>query len=254
MTCTEARLPAGRTTRSKRASLTLLVAALWLAYGPQPAAAEGADAAPAGRPEIVDLGGGRLQLGSIRIDRSRQTFSVPGTVLAHDKPGMPMEFLAGTKGGYKNYESVFELDTDAVRFNLACLLIGLDPAKATHPGMHFDRAEVSGDPVAIFVSWQVDGQPQRIRGEEALLQSAPASAAHEWVYTGSVDNGKGQYLADVAGTLVGFVHDMSSVIHHRSGLGIGNYGAVLANVERLPPPGTQVTLEIERLGSPGAAQ
>ena len=227
----------------RRLLLRLATALAVLPAGAAPAWAQaGADLAS----ELQELGGGRYRLGSIEIDRTARSFVVPGRVLGHDRPDMPMEFLAGTKGGYKNYEGIVELDTDAIRFNLACLFIGLDPANGRQPATHFDPQPVPGDPVTVHLSWTEGGEVRRIRAEEALTQRGQPSDRHEWVYTGSLMNPRGEYLADVAGTLIGFVHDVSSVIHHRGGLGVGGYGSVIGNDEVLPPPGSPIVLEIAR--------
>ena len=43
-----------------------------------------------------------------------------------------LEFVANTINGAKAYESALTLQTDAISFNAALLLIGLDPAAASH--------------------------------------------------------------------------------------------------------------------------
>jgi len=61
-----------------------------------------------------------------------------------------LEFIASTKGGFKGYESALELDTNAISFNLALILIGLDREHAVHPRRHFDPIPPKGDPVEIL--------------------------------------------------------------------------------------------------------
>jgi hypothetical protein len=51
-------------------------------------------------------------------------------------------------------------------------------------------------------------------------------------------------MADVTGTLIGFVHDPDSVIDHRNGAGIGAYGLLTGNEKMMPPEGTAVTLTV----------
>ena len=82
---------------------------------------------------------------------------------------------------------------------------------------------------------------------ELLLIDGKTPESGEWVYTGSVSRaGKGEtYMAEVAGTLIGLVHDPASVIEHRTGLGIGAYGSMSGNTEWLVSVDTPLTLIVE---------
>ena len=51
-------------------------------------------------------------------------------------------------------------------------------------------------------------------------------------------------MANAGGTLISFIHDPYSIIDHRNGAGIGNYGLVTGNEDVLPPIGTPVLLTI----------
>jgi len=59
-----------------------------------------------------------------RIIVLSEEISVRGVV----NDALTLEFVANPKGGFKAYESALELDTDGINFNLALILIGLDPA------------------------------------------------------------------------------------------------------------------------------
>ena len=191
-----------------------------------------------------DLGGGRYRIGAIVVDKPKGRFSVPGSVIELHQPDSPIEFIAVSKGGMKRYEAIFELDTSAVDFNLACILIGLDAKHAVQPEIHFDTRPSKGDAVNVFVSWEESGKTRRVPASEVLKVTGSAHVPDEWVYTGSVFAQDGTYMADKVGTLVGFVHDPATIIEHRSGLGLGDYGAVIFNPDVLPPPGTPVTLQV----------
>ena len=195
-------------------------------------------------PPIEDLGNGHYRIGTIEIDKNAQRFTVPGTTIGLDK-NMPIEFLAIAKGGYKSYEALVELDVSAVEFNLACILIGLDSANATHPKYHFDKTRVTGDVVDVRVSWIRDGVEQTYEIER-LLRGTAEPKDHVWVYTGSLFAPDGAYMAAMVGTLIGFVHDPESIIQHQKGLGIGEYGAVNYDPEVMPEAGTQVTVSVVR--------
>lgn len=239
-----------------------LAAALWLLAGacgamviaPAFARAEAAAAAESGAaesataavpPAVEDLGGGRYRVGAIEIDRNAGRFTVPGRVLEIDTEAMPIEFLAVSKGALKAYEATLELDTTAVAFNVACLVIGLDPAHATLPAFHFDPSVLAGDPVDLGVRWVEDGEVhEHPLGELLLNRNGPVT--HDWVYVGSSFTPNGVYLAEQYGTLIGVVHDPESILQHRTGLGLGDYGAITVNPQRMPPAGTPVTVIVAR--------
>ena len=208
------------------------------------AACLGAGVAPeAPKPEITDLGNGRYRVGPVEIDKSTHELTVPGRVLRAEPP---LEFLAVSKGGRKGYESMLELDATAFEFNLACILIGLDGERTRgRPTFHFDPQPVEGDGVEIEVSWG-SGDAAQSRAAETLLTDGGKPVADEWVYTGSEFTRNGAYLAHIDGTLIGLVHDPSSVIEHRSGLGINTYGSIKA-AEGAPPAETRVTVRLRRV-------
>src|SRR6185312_11990544 len=132
-----------------------------------------------------------LRIGTIRVDTADLSFTVPGKVNSN----VPiLEFVANTRGGMKAYESAIELDADAVVFNAACLLIGLDPAHAVRPTRHFDPKPPEGDPVDVSVSWQDKGVTREIPGEQLLFdrQRQKTVTGSHWVYTGSTMMQSGQ--------------------------------------------------------------
>lgn len=201
------------------------------------------------KPAVEELGEGRLRIGALTVDQRARTFSVAGEVLDLGSPDAPLEFFAIAKHGHKAYESAVMVETDAIAFNLACLLIGLDGAGATQPERHFDPNPVNGDPVTVTVSWQ-EGDKRITRPASALLRvsAGEAPATDEWVYTGSFFLPDGRYAAHLVGTLIGFVHDRESIIQHQSGLGLGAYGAVTYGGPAAPPVGTKVIVTVAKAG------
>lgn len=193
---------------------------------------------------VEDLGNGRYRIGAIEIDKDAQRFTVPGTTIELAEE-MPIEFLVIAKGGPKSYEALVELDVSAVEFNLACILIGLDTANASHPKYHFDQTRVTGDVVDVRVSWVRDGREQEFEIER-LLRGTAEPGDHVWVYTGSFFTPDGTYMAAMSGTLIGVVHDPESIIQHQNGLGLGQYGMVTYDPDVMPPAGTRVTVSVFR--------
>jgi hypothetical protein len=50
-----------------------------------------------------------------------------------------------------------------------------------------------------------------------------------WVYTGSSVLKDGQSLAEMEGTLIGFVHDPDAIIENSTGGGLSAYGSIRLN-------------------------
>src|SRR5437762_1168347 len=117
--------------------------------------------APAAIQKISD---GVFQVGANRVDVARREVSVGGTI----NSATVLEFVANTYGGLKAYESALTVYTDAISFNAALLLIGLDPAHARQTTKHFDPVAPQGDAVEIWVE-TVGTESRRCRAEQLLL-------------------------------------------------------------------------------------
>lgn len=205
--------------------------------------AQPAESPPA--PVVQDLGNQRYRIGEIEIDKAAGLFRVSGQVL-RDSP--PLEFLVVTKGGHKGYESLLEVNADAFQFNLACILIGLDGSTAVPLDQRDFSQPARGGPVEVTVRWFDGDKSVSVDGADLLVFGEPAQSviSRDWVYTGSAILSDGRYLADISGTLVGFAHRGESIIEHKAGIGVGNYGSVRLNKNLVPPVGRQVELIITR--------
>jgi hypothetical protein len=214
-----------------------------------PTAAAQAQPFATGRPppvgELKPLGEDRYQIGRIVVDRKAGRFTVPGRVHVM---GQPLEYLATTPGGMKEYETLLEAEATGSEFNLACILLGLERDPKQGPFYQFSEAPLVGPKVRVSIAWQDGGKRREISAAEALLDPKgdvrPESV--EWVYTGSLSMPPdGQFAADITGTLIGFVHDANSIIESVLGLGIGAYGSVNGNAALLPPVGTPIELVVQ---------
>ena len=199
------------------------------------------------KPRIEDLGEGKYRIGAIRIDKAQHLISVPGIMLPYED-GKAIEFMATTKQGYKSYESVLMLEANAFEFNLACILIGLDPKRAVLPAYHFDPQPVQGDALSIRVGWNKHGQWVEHDVVELLRigKSKPVIPSG-WSYTGSVFTEDNRYLAQMDGVLIGLVHDPASIIEHREGLGLGNWGSINIDAGLAPTGGQEVNVKLQRV-------
>jgi hypothetical protein len=186
------------------------------------------------------LGGDRYQIGSVIVDRGQHRLTIPGRVLLLDRP---LEYIAVTTGGHKSYESLLEVDATGSDLMLACILLGVDADAASRPRYQFDQQVTSGTPVDVRIAWTLDGARHEVPAAVALgLEGDAAAAAQKgWIYTGSMKYGDtDRYAADVIGSLISFVHDPYSVIEHRQGIGMGQYGSIRGGTTVLPPVGSLV--------------
>jgi len=198
---------------------------------------------PPPTPKVERVGPNQLRLGNVRVDTAAREVSVTGRI--NDVP--ILEWVANTQGGFKAYESAISADTDAITFNAALLLIGLDKAHARVPTQHFDPKPPAGDPVDVLVEWIVGNETRRIRIEQLLLDKRTNTtlADSQWVYTGSqFVPGTNRYQAQLDGVLIGFVHSPAPVIENAGAGAVGAYGSVVLNRD-LVAPGTTVALIVK---------
>jgi hypothetical protein len=205
----------------------------------------------AAKPAPVEkLGPTTYRIGQMHVDTAQREVAVPGTVNGVSV----LEFVANTLGGMKAYETALTLNTNAISFNAALLLIGLDPSRGRPALLQFDPTPPEGDPVDITVDWQQVGKPRRARVEELLYDRRTKRTLPEgpWVYTGSrfVDlgvNGGRQYLAELDGVLIGFMHGPQAIIDNPRNDAAQGYGAIVLNPALGLAPETPVTLTIRAL-------
>jgi hypothetical protein len=189
------------------------------------------------------------RVGEMRLDTKKKTLTVPGTV---NDVGI-LEFIANTPGGFKSYETALTLNTNAVSFNAALLVLGLDPARARPVAMQFDKQAPAGDPVAITVEWR-DGRNNRKFDIEELLydvRSKQTLKKGPWVYTGSTffkgPDGIDRYQAEVDGVLIGFMHAPQLVIDNPRSDALDGFGYYVLNPEIGLKPGMPITLTVTAL-------
>ena len=194
---------------------------------------------------VERLGPDRLRVGNVQIDTAKREVSVRGTV----NDVSILEYVANTKGGLKAYESALELDTNAINFNLALILIGMDNTRSVVPRMKFDPNPPQGDPLEIWVEWDEGTTRRRIRAERLMYNRETKQTVKEgpWVYTGSTfSQSDNAYFAEIEGTLIGFMHTPSPIIESPQPI-LGAYGSSILNPTLNLKPGTSVLLTIKAL-------
>ena len=190
-------------------------------------------------PSVEKIGDGLYRIGQLRIDTNKRELIAPATI--NDVP--IIEFLANTKGGLKDYESALTVESDAITFNAALILLGLDPARGRPSKFQFDTATPDGDPVELHI----DINGKRIRAEQLLLdqRSKKTLAIGPWVYTGSTfyDNGISKvFMAEQDGVLVGLMHGPAAIIENPRNDAVDGYGHFVINQGLGIRPGSKVSL------------
>ena len=214
------------------------------------AAGQVADPTRAAKPAAVEkLGPNLFRLGSVRVDTANREVSVSGKV---NPDVMTLEFIANTRDGWRAYESAVSLDTDAITFNAALVLIGLDGSHAKGvPQQHFDRTALSGDVVTVTIECP-KGECERMPAERLMFDrdKKQTVSGGRWIYTGSSFQPDGRFTADIGAVLIGFVHDPATVIEYSVGAGLGNYGGIVLNPNLGVAPGTAITLTVKAPSQP----
>ena len=201
---------------------------------------------PAPKPAaITKLSATTFRIGEMTIDTAASSLSVPGTV----NDVTTLEFVANTLNGPKAYESALTLNTNAVNFNAALLLLGLDPAHGKPSARQFDPAAPEGDPVEVTVTWNVDGKPRTVLIEELLLDAQKKQTLPKgpWVYTGSrfFDPEHRFYMAEQDGVLIGFMHGPQSIIDNPRADALGRFGFFVVNPQLGLKPGSAITVTVK---------
>jgi hypothetical protein len=195
---------------------------------------------------VERLGPTLLRVGTIRVDTAAREMTVAGTVNADVKA---LEFIANARKGVRAYETAVTLDTDAITFNTALLLIGLNRARSKNaPQVHFDAAVPSGDTVDISVECPAR-ECQPFPAERFMYDQTTKTPLSNglWVYTGSRFLPDGNYHAQVDGSLIGFVHDPASIIEYAAGAGLNKYGSIILNPTLGLSANTAIVLKIKAL-------
>ena len=240
-----------RSTSARRAFLTtsLVMQFTVAAHGQQPVVPPPAPDAPPKKPPMVEkLGSSMFRVGRVTVNTASREVSVSGTV----NNVTLLEFVANTRGGFKAYESALTLDTDAVTYNAALMLVGLDKAHARVPTKHFDPSTPEGDPVEIWIDIPPKGsRPTRLVPEQLMFDKRQNREVPKgrWVYTGSTLFPDGRYLADLDGVLIGFVHSPAPIIENAGGPGVARYGDIVLNPALELEPDTPVTLTVKALAA-----
>lgn len=197
---------------------------------------------------VEKTGDTTYRIGEMHLDVKKKELVVPGSV----NDVAVLEFVANTRGGFKAYESAVTLNTNAVSFNAAMLLLGVDPARSRPSEYQFDLKAPQGDPVQVTVSWQDGGRTRTVPVEELLYDQRSKKTLKQgpWVYTGSsfFNTGTGQmFLAESDGVLIGFMHGPQAIIDNPRDDARDGFGSIVLNPNLGLKPATPITLTVKVL-------
>lgn len=149
-------------------------------------------------------------LGAVQLNVRDRTVSFPAVV--NMEAGL-IEYLLVTTTG-KTHESLLRTEVAPHQIQLALLLLGARGA-GTNAFPDSPSQPLPGDPVSLELVWIDQGQPKRIRAEEAVRdrrRRRPATPG-PWVYTGSRVV-EGTFVAELLGSIVAIMEDPDALINN----------------------------------------
>jgi hypothetical protein len=201
---------------------------------------------PALPPDAEKIGDDRYRVGKVTVDLKSKTATCAGQV---NMVRGPVEYLAVARGG-KVHESVLRLDVRPLHFQVALILLGLEPKGGlTRQG---DTHAPQGSPVDLRIGWQRKGRPVKVRAEELVwdVRRKGAMQPQSWVFTGSSTNEQG-FVADLELSLIATYRDPVAIINN--GLPEGTDDTAYKVNERIVPPLNTAVTVIAAPAGPAAA-
>lgn len=202
-------------------------------------------AAPA-EPKVVDLGGGRMSIGAVTLDRKTREITIPAAV--NMREGAVEYVLVGRNG--KVHESVFTTDAEASDIHVAALLLGVKPETDLGPENSAAIVRREGA-VAIRVEWDRNGPPEKVFLNETVNLSDPSTGAVSatlppgaWLYNGSRMEPDGVFAATRHASLISIIRDEDSLMNNPSA-SRDNDEIHTPNAAKLPKQGHPVRIIVQ---------
>jgi len=164
-----------------------------------------------------------ITLGDVRVLKQERQVQLEAEIVLRE--GI-LEYLAVVEGG-KAYESVLSLKCKPSELHAALLLVGCEigdvPEETKGDYIGPEASQPKENPrshIDIFVEWEEQDRPVRVRAEKLLAtraaDGAPPPDTH-WVFTGSLfsedESGKEMYLADLEKSVISVWYDPTAVIN-----------------------------------------
>ena len=164
------------------------------------------------------LGSGMFELGKLRLNKPERSVSFPAVV---NMRGGPVEYFLVTTYG-KTHESIFRTEAEPYHIHLAMLLLDAKGAGTNTPGPAaggpVDRPEpppITGDNVALEVSWTTDGKAEHHAADELVFNQAEHAVMRRgtWIYNGSMVM-DGVFAAQRDGSIISLISDAAALINN----------------------------------------
>jgi hypothetical protein len=173
-------------------------------------------AAPANAPDgstnppVKQISPGLYELGQVRIDKARQTVSFPATVNLREGN---IEYVVVSATG-KTHESLLRTTAEPMHVQLAMLLLGAR-GSGTNTLPENPAQALPGTPVAVEVTWSVNGKVARFPAEDFVHDRRTNGPARRgvWIYTGSRLRDDG-FAAQRDGSIVSLITDTDALINN----------------------------------------
>ena len=201
-------------------------------------------------PQIVKKVGPDLyELGTIALDTKARRVTVPGRI--NMTQGI-IEYLAVMDKRGKLHESALALDVQPSLFQLALILLGLEPGEWS-PGNPTAQQPPTlakwGDQVVLWVEWDRAGKTERVSADALVFnrETQKSLEGNRWHFTGSLFS-RNVFAADVTGSLIATWLDLRAILNASAQVGNPYRGANLGyevNSKIVPPLDTPIRLVIE---------
>lgn len=197
---------------------------------------------PSVPPEAEKIGEDLYRIGKARVDLKAKTVTCSGKVNMNRGT---IEYVAvGPRG--KRHESVLAIDVNPLHFQVGLILIGLEPkgGLSRTPNPRKTQGAPAGSPVDVWVSWQRNGRPVRVRAEELAwdIDKKHPMERNAWIFSGALAK-EDWIVPEEDLSLVATYRDPAAVINNALPGGLDD--TIYKSNERIVPPvGTPVTLMV----------
>jgi len=214
---------------------------------------------PAGRPdgktlpkfEVIDQT--RVKAGSVVLDKQTKVLSFKAKL--NMREGIIEYAMAASYG--KGHEALFVTDADPFHITLGLKLLDfksfdgffapIGPNRQMQPNfLPPPRQQYIGSIVQIEVVWQQDGKERRCGLNELVLNQKKQQCmpAKYFLYNDSIVD-QGVYQAAIIGDIIAIYPDRAAMFNY-TGEDKDDDEAWVPYADRLPPLGTEVTIEISK--------
>ncbi|MSR42509.1 MAG: hypothetical protein EXS29_01845 [Pedosphaera sp.] len=161
---------------------------------------------PPAPPQVQQIAPGLFQVGTVRLDKNKQTLSFPAHF--HITEGL-IEYLVVTTAG-KLHESLLRTEAQPQHVQVSMLLLGAKAAPADQIQQLLEKPNLAipGAPVEIELRWKAGGKERSVRIEELVLNKKTKGPMPKgsFVFNGSRVF-EGTFIAQRDGSIVSLITD-----------------------------------------------